>query len=92
MQYELPKVVQRYLDSQGLVVVSQEDIKRWQDDLEREKQKTCRYELFETAWGWSHERYVGTICEKEDDFSHGLHVVQCSACGHVSFQTPVAYA
>jgi hypothetical protein len=87
----LPEVVRKYLVRAGVVALSIDQYRQLYDAAYTRNEKGCPYPLHTDPWGHpNHHRYVGRICEKEGDFGAGLSVVQCEACGNVTFETPVA--
>lgn len=90
---ELPEIVRNYLVRHSVVALSVDQYHEIYDMAYERSKERCPYPLYKDHWGrFNHERYVGSICGKDDDFGSGLNVVQCEACGNVSFHTPVALA
>jgi hypothetical protein len=86
-----PPIVRNVLDRHGLVAVSRE---RYEKLLNPDTDpRACPYEMIPDRYSLpTHRKYVGTICDEPGDPLSGLHVVECTACGHVTFERPVAMA
>jgi len=86
-----PPIVRNVLDRAGLVAISKERYERLTSPAI--DPHACRYELIPDHFGFpTHRKYVGSICNDPDDPLSGLHVVECVACGNVTFERPVAMA
>lgn len=94
MSVELPLVVSRYLENYGMVAVPQHELDKLRN---KDEPESCPYPLHSGLYGhMNHKKYVGQICEKGDTPKEyvlsGLLVVQCEACQHVTFETPMVFA
>lgn len=84
----LPQIVQSVLQRHGLVAIPAEEL----EALRARPEHSCPYPLFPWKYGVTHDEYLGTILEREDEPLSGVHVVRCSACHQIRLETPVALA
>ena len=96
MNEELPQVIINYLEARNLVAVEKQeliDLRGLKLNREERRNDQCPYPLFHRPWipgnHLTHDEYLGTIVEKEDDIGSGVHVMRCAACGRISLETPV---
>lgn len=63
-------------------------------DLEAQRipPSQCPYPLHPGPYGTTHSRYLTTIGATDNDPLSGVHVIQCEACGNVTYETPIALA
>lgn len=90
---DLPQIVRSYLVRHNVVALSIDQYRELYDLAYARSESGCPYPLHRDFWGgFNHARFVGRICENEDDVMSGLSVEQCEACGNVTFHRPVAIA
>lgn len=84
----MPEIVLKYLERHGMVAIDKAELEELRNPSH---DRECPYPLFTGLYGiGTHAEYLGSICENEGETLSGLVVVRCTACGHVSFETPVA--
>lgn len=86
---DLPPIVRTVLARNRMVAIRED---QYEALLRRPEHGECRFPLFPKKFGPDHAKYLGTILQNDDDPFSGLHVVECVACGHITFEHPIALA